>query len=536
MPGGYQFSPDLPSGGKILAVNGHPIERQPNQWQTAALLLAMLVPVLLSLNLLADLPFHHDEALYARWAWLIASGQNVWLAETPIDKPPLFLYTLAAALRLLGPSETAARLPSLLATMATVGLTFRLGRRLYGPDVGLLAAWLTALSPFTVMFAPTALTDPLLTALVLAGCAAAVEGRLGRAGVWLGLAAATKQQGLLFAPLPLALAAAVYLPRMTPRQTGWGAVRYTAGLAAVQAAALAWDAARHQSPGYWQLSAINYGGLSLETGAVGERLHDFLALLGYAAGSPVLVWLFAAGLPVLVGVAGWRYFRARGRPGDQGETRLGDPIGSPLLVLYAAGFLLGHAVFSFQVWDRYLLGLVPLLALLLARLLFLPWEAVQASGVLAGPERRRMGYAVYVVGLSLFLAWTMARPVQDAFYGRYPLGSHSQALRGIEQTVAFLQAHYGANTTLFHRWLGTHWRFYLRDYPYDLQFWESPLDLARRARPGHLIAFPSWQSETEARLALQARGLTLVEIHRAYNPAGYPSIVLYRIGRLGIGD
>jgi hypothetical protein len=100
---------------------------------------------------------------------------------------------------------------------------------------------------------------------------------------------------------------------------------------------------------------------------------------------------------------------------------------------------------------------------------------------------------------------------------------------GIEQIVTYLQGHVGADTTLYHRWLGTHWRFYLWEYPYDLQYWTEPAELAIKAQPGQLITFPAWRSETEVRLALAKTGLTLRELHRVYNSAGVPSIILYEI-------
>ena len=155
----------------------------PRLWLPLGIGLAMLAAVLLPLNLLVTQRFHHDEALYATWALKIASGENPLLYQTPIDKPPLFIYTVAGSLWLLGNTETAARLPSLLATCLSVGLTFWLGRKLYGNGVGLLAAWLMALSPFTLLFAPTAFTDPLLVMLMLAGCVAAAYGY----GIWAGI-------------------------------------------------------------------------------------------------------------------------------------------------------------------------------------------------------------------------------------------------------------------------------------------------------------------------------------------------------------
>jgi hypothetical protein len=175
------------------------------------------------------------------------------------------------------------------------------------------------------------------------------------------------------------------------------------------------------------------------------------------------------------------------------------------------------------------LALIPILALLLARILWLPWSIFKDFWLEKRPDLRPISRFVVVLALGLLLALTLSRPIQDAANARYPLGSNSNALQGIEQIVAYLQGYVGANHTLYHHWLGTHWRFYLWDYPYDLQYWESPQDLAARARPGYLIAFPSWTSDTEARLALAEAGLELKELTRAYSTAGSPSIILYKI-------
>ena len=121
--------------------------------------------------------FLEDEALYAAWGLQIATGADPMLDGEPVDKPPLYPYVLAASFRLTGSTqggraaETAARLPSLLASVASVALVYALARALYPgqQDDGLpaLAALLLALSPFDVLFASTAFTDPLLVALGL---------------------------------------------------------------------------------------------------------------------------------------------------------------------------------------------------------------------------------------------------------------------------------------------------------------------------------------------------------------------------------
>jgi 4-amino-4-deoxy-L-arabinose transferase-like glycosyltransferase len=503
---------------------------QPTRWRVAAVSLAVMSAILLPANLLVMQRFHHDEALYATWALQITSGADPWLAQTPIDKPPLFLYLIAGVMSLLGTSEAAARIPSLLASALTVGLTFWLGRKLYGNSAGVIAAWLVALSPFTLLFAPTAFTDPTLTTLVLAACLAAAHGRAGWAGIALGLALATKQQGVLFIPLVMGLLMIYDLP-FTPHasRSTLHVSRFTLALLLSLLPLFLWHLSRSQAPDFLGQSLTNYGGLVTDAASFGERWGGFAELLTYATASPLLNLIFVAGLPLLL-IYGWW----SGRPavtGDRGPETGANSLPCPwpdrLFSLFILLFLLGHALFSFQVWDRYLLGLIPLLALLLARILLLPWSILKNYWLDGQP----FAGVLYGLVLTIMLALTLARPVQDAANGRYPLGSHSQALAGIEQIVAYLQGHAGANHTLYHRWLGTHWRFYLWGYPYDLQYWASPQELAAKAQPGHLIAFPSWQSDTEARLALAEAGLELKELTRAYNPAGYPSIVLYQIVR-----
>ncbi len=475
--------------------------------------LAMLSALLLPMNLLARQPFHHDEALYGTWALQISTGQDVWLAYTPVDKPPLFIYIVAAVLKWLGATETAARLPSLLATALTVGLTFCLGQKLYNTTTGLIAAWLVALSPFTISFAPTALTDPLLTTFILASCLFALEDTPILAGGCVGLAVATKQQAVFFAPLVVGC----YGLKGSGQ---WSS--FMLSLAIILALIFLWDSGRGQMPSFLFQSAANYGGLTVDLAGFGERGAGFIGLLQYITASPILNIVFVVGGPCLL------IFE---------RFSLKNPTWG--LSLFIVAFICGHAALSFQVWDRYVLGLVPLFALLGARLLWWPYHLLRkmpeypvgqtASLSPWSGQTSSLSYGAYGLALSLCLLSTLAAPVADAVNGRYPLGSNSHALQGIDHIVDYLQGHVGANRTLYHHWLGTHWRFYLWGYPYDLEYWATPADLARRAKPGDLIAFPSWHSDTEARLTLAEVGLTLHELTRAYTAEGVPSIILYRI-------
>jgi hypothetical protein len=532
--------------------------------------LARLVPI-------ATNCFHQDEALYSTWALHIATGRDMLLNGFPVDKPPLFLYTLALFFRFLGPSEVVARLPGVLASTVSVALMYHLARRLYGRSTALAAAALMALSPFNILFAPTALTDPLLVALVLGAFCLAVESRWTGAGVMAGLAAATKQQGLLFLPLVVGvgLAAtaaeaergkvastlaqysrnflllgvdhsphqklpdcgptgAVNLNRPTPQR--WRTYllndgpHFILGFLAAVVPAILWDLARSQRPGFLQQSALSYGGLAWVAPSQwlerGQRWGD---LLWYVTASRPLNCLLVIGVPLslLYGFV----WRRRER-----ETLLDITFTS-----FGLLFLALHLVLDFQVWDRYLLGLVPVVLLLLARVL---WRVGDGLAALASfgwtrwlphlPHRR--GKAGQGVVLALFLVATLYRPAQDAANSRFPIGGDQGAYQGIETVADYFRGNVGAGATLYQRWLGWHLAFYMFNYPYDFQWYDSPQQLADHAAqvtgPRYLVA-PSWKSVTEERVALGEKGLSLHTVYRTYRHDGSVSFSIYRVEETG---
>jgi len=141
---------------------------QPARRQLAWLLLAALLVLGAGLGL-RD-PWPADEPRFALVAQqMVASGD--WLfphrgSELYSDKPPLLMWLQAALLALTGELRIAFLLPSLLAGLATLALVWDLGRRLFSPRAGLLAAIgvLSALM-FTYQF-KRAQIDPLITVLI----------------------------------------------------------------------------------------------------------------------------------------------------------------------------------------------------------------------------------------------------------------------------------------------------------------------------------------------------------------------------------
>ncbi len=201
----------------MLAARNRPSHAWPFSLRLAAwptwLVLGGVMLLALALRLvpfLAAYPLHRDEALYGYWARLVASGQDPLLLTPWIDKPPLVLYLLAGSLRLFGagaaaPDDLALRLPGMFASVLAVPALYGLARAAYGPRTGLLAAALLALSPFAILFAPTAFTDPWLMLWLVLAAWAALARRPFLAGLLAALAVASKQQGVFVIPLVLML-------------------------------------------------------------------------------------------------------------------------------------------------------------------------------------------------------------------------------------------------------------------------------------------------------------------------------------------
>jgi mannosyltransferase len=102
-----------------------------------------------------------DEAFSVWLGWQPVPQMWGWLLK--IDQHPPLYYTLLHFWMVFGDSASAVRLFSALAGTLTIPVIFCWGRRLGGVKVGLLAAFILALSPFHVRFAQETRMYTLLT-------------------------------------------------------------------------------------------------------------------------------------------------------------------------------------------------------------------------------------------------------------------------------------------------------------------------------------------------------------------------------------
>jgi len=148
--------------------------------------------------------FNSDEAVYAGQAASIAGDAGLFPYFPIFRAHPLLFQTVLSLFYQGGTSDVIGRLVAVGFGMATIALTFELGRTLYGRRVGLLAALIIAVMPYQVVVTRQVLLDgPMVTFSTLALLLAAKYGRTRRpawlvaSGAALGLTCLTKETGAL---------------------------------------------------------------------------------------------------------------------------------------------------------------------------------------------------------------------------------------------------------------------------------------------------------------------------------------------------
>jgi 4-amino-4-deoxy-L-arabinose transferase-like glycosyltransferase len=421
------------------------------------LLLITLLAFWLRLPGLFGNSFHADEALFATWARYIATWRDPLLLTQAVDKPPLLFYLQAPfyLYPVLGPAEMAGRMPNFIASILLVPLVGVWGWRLYGGWItAVLPSLLLALSPFAIQFSATAFTDPLLVFCVgsrlLACCRLQVAGRRIQetgnrqprnrplaTGLLFGLAAATKYQAWLVLAAVGGVGLAEWLAGREWR-------RFALGLLPVLALLLAWDVARTGSFSLWAAQMGNYGGLRpIWSWELWPRFTGWLALAQYLFASPF--WSLLALAALL-----WPFFQK-----DRSQThnsQSGPPPTiqtSQFLSLFLLAYLLLHWFLAIPVWDRYLLPLLPIIAVLIGGMVNSQWSMVNG-------QRGRV--ALFVI--SSLLIVNLFSSALDGRNGRFPIGGSPQADGGAGQVAALLyDAPYG--TVLYDHWYSWQWNYHL---------------------------------------------------------------------------
>lgn len=122
----------------------------------------LLIAIFLRTYNIFSIPIFADEAIYIRWAQVMRAVASLRFLPLSDGKQPLFMWTMIPLLKIITDPIIAGRALSILSGLGTLAGVFLLTDKLFGRKPALFAAFLYAISPFTVFFDRMALVDSML--------------------------------------------------------------------------------------------------------------------------------------------------------------------------------------------------------------------------------------------------------------------------------------------------------------------------------------------------------------------------------------
>ncbi len=318
-----------------------------------------------------------DEGRYAEIPReMVVSGDYVTPRLNGVkyfEKPPLFYWLQAGAIKAFGLNEWSLRLwPAAFAVLGCLAV-YGAGRRLYGRRAGMLAAAVLATSPLYYVLGRAVTLDMALTAMLSATLLAFLlgmeepPGRLRRRYLLCAYALAalaTLTKGLIGVVIP-GLVIGAWIAVMG----NWRELRH---LALVPGSALFLAIA---AP--WHVLAASANPEFAYFYFVKEHLLRYLTTV-HDRYQPI--WFF---VPVLlIGLYPWAVFLFQAlRDGARGLWHARRERGPELFLLLWAGLVFGFFSLSHSKLITYILPALPPLALLIARYLDAHWERTPATAV-----------------------------------------------------------------------------------------------------------------------------------------------------------
>lgn len=424
----------------------HPIQ---SKWP----ILILLLGAALRFHALSqDARFHPDEALFATFARNAAVNGD-WLLLGPLDKTPLSIYASAISMMFVGNTvlpdgvlnleahrgEFAARLPSTFASIVLAALVYGLAKRFYhAQTTALIALFLIAVSPYAVAFSATAFTDGLMLLFVVLALWAASRNRWWGAGVWLALGFASKQQALLYIPLVISIG------WFTANQSAPSIMRLYRLLKLILPLLIClillalWDSARAQPTGFWALAVANNDpGRLIQADEAIPRLLKWLRLGAVIAGS---AWL--TGTLLLLAVIGFihHFIYHRRDTALRADT---------IFILYSLSYGLLHWLIAFNIYDRYVLPLLPLIVLLMARGIEWLWNNLRQGRVkIACASIMAVG-----CGFMIISGWRASE-------GQVSVGADRGQHMGVDELADYLNSK-TLGAIVYDHWLGWELGYYM---------------------------------------------------------------------------
>ncbi|MEM7535479.1 MAG: glycosyltransferase family 39 protein [Chloroflexota bacterium] len=510
----------------------------------SSLLLITLIGFLLRILLLDGYPFREDEAIYSYWALHAWDVDPLFLTVWP-DKPPLFLWLASLAYILFGLTEASTRWLNIAASTLTIPITAKIAGTLTEKKhtTQLIAALAMALNPFAISFAPTAYTDAMLVCLGMASVLMMTRRHYFWAGVWLGCAIMTKQQGVLYIPLVLGCMYVAWTSLFTRKDqdcrvdnrtyTIRASPRFLIGILFIIMPILYWDSLRWAvAPSPWDMAQRNYVAITLlAPDQWWSRWLVWRDLLWYLTASS---WVWGLLAIIILVIIADKISSLSILPEREGERLNPQEFSLPLprsrytslFLLWGLGYLAIHILTTIPAWDRYLLPLAPIVALLMGVIGTYLWSIKPPALQGRATGRERVSYILSLLGrraLLLLMLVLSIQPSIQAASGRLPIGGDHGAYDGYREAVQWVKEQLteddAVQIVLYHRVLGWHHRFYfyeeihrgdmsLRWFPHEVYLADNAAKTPHRRR---LLITPQWVPLRTLELHLQMHHLTRQE-------------------------
>jgi len=292
---------------------------------------------------------------------------------------------------------------------------------------------LIALSPLAVAFSATAFTDGLMLLFVLIAVLMASWRRWLWAGIWLALGLWCKQQGLLY--IPLVVGIGWICERRIGRRLSTGkGLRFAAPVIVGIVLLFVWDGARGQTTSMWALATINNDpGRLVRMDELLPRLSEWWQYGQYLAGAGIVTATLS--IIALVGLVKRRRLTAAY------DMRIDG-----LLAAYCVLYLLFHWLVAINIYDRYLLLILPPVALLVASGID---RLTQGN---KGTKIQAIAVMILVV-ICIPTAWTASED-------KLPIGGDQGQHNGIEQVADYLNSQ-RLGAIVYDHWLGWELGYYM---------------------------------------------------------------------------
>src|SRR6266496_2492723 len=357
----------------------------------AAAVLVLLLAAALALGFdLGGYPlFDPDEGRNAEVAREMAETNDYVLPHLDglpyVDKPIVYFAAAAVAIEALGPTETAARLPAYLFTLATLIVVAWFGSRRWGPDAGWLAALALATMPLVLAYARTTIMDSALAFCTTLAILALWDNRPVLAWAAIGLGSITKGPVAILVPLITLISYSLIIRRSVRRLFA------LAGIALFALIALPWFLAMsHRVPEFPHYVFVRETFERVTT----KGFHRTAPFWYYLPIIPVAAFPWI--VPALGRVRNWRWAWLVRRVNVQAQEAV-------FLTCWVLGPLLFFTLNQSKL-PQYMLPLMPPFALAAARIL--TRDATELGGGIAVARKAYATIAAtFGVALALLTVW-----------------------------------------------------------------------------------------------------------------------------------